>query len=153
LFHTQFIANSAEEALIIEPTLRCPGDLYSRLVELSLDTPYAENYWRPFLELPPIITKAKAGSHVVRHTVTFDYSGRFLGLQLSKPLAVKEFYPLMRVGERHSKAPAGRAGVLFLQFPTAEAQAGACESLLDRSALKYPTLEAEAEEGVAECAS
>jgi hypothetical protein len=137
LFHTQFIAQGAE-AWIVEPTLRCPGDLYSRLIELSLSMRYVENYWRPFVGQPPILTKPGVSNRVVRHTVTFAEAGSFHGLHFSDPFPVIEYYPLIRVGKPYGHAPQGRAGVLFLQFPTAEAQAAACEALLDRSALSYP---------------
>lgn len=152
LIHTQFIAQ-AEHAWIIEPTLRCPGDLYSRLIDLSLSMRYAENYWRPFLGEPPIVATPKKPNRVVRHTVTFTEPGSFQGLQFSSPWPVIEFYPLCRVGKAHAKAPLGRAGILFLQCSTDEAQAQACRALLDRSALVYRHAEAQAFQGVAECAS
>lgn len=51
LIHTQFILDG-EQPWLIEITRRCPGDLYSRLIELSGGSGYVSNYVSPFLDLP-----------------------------------------------------------------------------------------------------
>ena len=53
LIHTQFIRKD-EDFWLIEITRRCPGDLYSMLIELTTGIPYAELYAKPFLVEEPI---------------------------------------------------------------------------------------------------
>ncbi|MEE7547471.1 carbamoyl-phosphate synthase small subunit, partial [Xanthomonas sp. Kuri4-1] len=48
LVHTQFIA-SGEDFWLIELTRRCPGDLYSHLIEYATGAPYAALFAAPFL--------------------------------------------------------------------------------------------------------
>lgn len=136
LLHTQFIVQR-DDVWLLEVTLRCPGDLYSRLIDLTLSIGYAENYWRPFLGQPLIKTPPKCLNRVVRHTVTSAEARPFRGIAFSAPMPVIEFYPLSRVGKALGEAPQGRAGILFLECSTEVAQAAASEALLDRSALVF----------------
>lgn len=75
LIHTQFILRG-NEFWLIEITRRCPGDLYSQLIELSVGVPYAELYARPFVGLPyPGIDRVPAANWIMRHTMSLPKSG------------------------------------------------------------------------------
>ena len=52
LIHTQFIVRE-DKYRIVEMTRRCPGDLYSLLIEFSTGYPYAASYAAPFVGKEP----------------------------------------------------------------------------------------------------
>lgn len=119
LIHTQFISNGTKYWLI-EVTRRCPGDLYSQLIELSTGTPFAENYARPFIgmkiEAPPQNTK----NMIMRHTIT-DSEGCTLGsINFNLPIRIIKWTPVSLTGDRLRAAPQGRAAVFFAECSDAE---------------------------------
>lgn len=70
LVHTQFIKNG-ESFWLIEITRRCPGDLYSQLIELSTGFSYAETYARPFAKQNFSTEKTTLKqSWIMRHTIS-----------------------------------------------------------------------------------
>jgi predicted ATP-grasp superfamily ATP-dependent carboligase len=152
LVHTQFIVKD-EQLWLIEPTLRCPGDLYSRLMELSGVENYVRNYWSPFLGLPLVQSSQGPRTQIIRHTVTFTEPGVFDGLSFAEPLEVKEFYPLSRTGAAHASAPQDRAGVLFVHCRGEQELARAAARFIDRSALDYRGLPEAVIPGEVACAS
>lgn len=120
LFHTQFIRRG-DKLWLIEPTRRCPGDLYSRLVEMSTGLNYAENYTRPFIGLKhDFSSDSGARSLVIRHTVTDPVGGGFLALRFEEGLKIREFVPLGLSGDLMKPAPAGRVGIMFVGSDTTE---------------------------------
>jgi biotin carboxylase len=120
LLHTQFLWDG-KSVWLIEPTRRCPGDLYSRLIELSTGVNYAENYTRPFLGLThQFSTDTSIKSLVMRHTVTDRSGGNFWTLRFPKTANVFEFVALSRSGDPIKVAPAGRIGILFIGANTPE---------------------------------
>lgn len=134
LIHTQFISNG-NDVWLIEPTLRCPGDLYCRLIDLSGWGNYIKNYWRPFMGLPLLPILGGQKESVVRHTVTFSDSASFVGLRFNEALSVKEFYPLSRTGSKHKAAPLDRAGIIFINCDGVEELRRVANAFLSRSAL------------------
>lgn len=113
LVHTQFIRND-NSVWLIEPTRRCPGDLYSRLIEMSTNLNYAENYVRPFLGLPYSFTSdARVKRLVMRHTITDTEGGHFWTLRFNEVIKVSEYVALCISGDPIKPAPFGRIGILF----------------------------------------
>lgn len=122
LFHTQFICNG-NSIRIVEPTRRCPGDLYSRLIELSTGLNYAENYVRPFLGMKyQFSSDPSVKMFIIRHTVTESGGGFFYTLQFNQSVKLKEFVPLMLTGDKVRPAPVGRVGILFIEAQTLDEQ-------------------------------
>ena len=113
LIHTQFIRKD-DSVWLIEPTRRCPGDLYSRLIEISTDLNYSENYVRPFLGLPYRFTSdASVKRLVMRHTITNPDGGHFWTLRFNEVVEVSEYVALCISGDPIKPAPSGRVGILF----------------------------------------
>lgn len=111
LIHTQFIADG-DRFWIVEITRRCPGDLYSLLIELSTGFNYAENYARPFLG-QPFEGREGGRSAVMRHTITLREAQTFGSLRFHRPLNVEMFVPLALAGDQIAPSPFGRIGILF----------------------------------------
>src|SRR5471030_90925 len=119
LLHTQFIAND-DTFWLIELTRRCPGDLYSRLIELSTGQPYSAWFTHPFLsdssQFPFI--RPQHWRAVARHTISVQEKQRFSALSLGALDAkLIEVVPLKRPGEWVNPAPGDRAGIIFAEFP------------------------------------
>jgi hypothetical protein len=115
LVHTQFIKKEAQYWLI-EITRRCPGDLYSQLIELSTSPNYAENYARPFVGLPLEFTKGSEKRWVMRHTLTQAYEYTLGSLSFCVPLTIKKWVPICSTGDRLRASPFGRIGILFAEM-------------------------------------
>lgn len=118
LVHTQFIRNE-DSVWLIEPTRRCPGDLYSRLIEMSTGLNYAENYTRPFLGLMhQFSSDATVKSLVMRHTITDRFGGNFWTLHFPQAAKLREFVTLSLSGDAIKPAPVGRIGIMFVGADT-----------------------------------
>lgn len=119
LLHTQFIAND-KTFWLIELTRRCPGDLYSRLIELSTGQPYSAWFTHPFLgeksQFP--LTPPQHWRAVARHTISVKERQRFSSLKLgSLDAKFIEAIPFKQPGEWVNPAPGDRAGIIFAEFP------------------------------------
>lgn len=118
LLHTQFIADE-NDFWLIELTRRCPGDLYSRLIELSTGEAYAAGFVSPFIAHEVSFTTLRP-AHVraiARHTISSDTDTHFTGYRFA-PLAAQiiETIPLKLPGDRLQPAPGDRAGLVFAEF-------------------------------------
>jgi carbamoylphosphate synthase large subunit len=116
LIHTQFISNS-KNFWIIEVTRRCPGDLYSLLIELSTGFPYAATYTKPFLGLKndqqhTIERKAL----VFRHTISIQNKMNIHSINYNFPFKQIKFFPYSLTGDIVQESPYGRVGILFGAF-------------------------------------
>jgi len=82
LIHTQFISDNDTFSLI-EIARRCPGDLYSQLIQKSTGINYAELYSMPFcgLELPDSVEKQT--KYISRHTVSVDKKCIFISSSIN----------------------------------------------------------------------
>lgn len=116
LIHTQFLL-ARDGAYVVEVSRRCPGDLYSLLIEFSTGYPYAARYASFFVGRR---TAASMGQsrHVLRHTVTSDDDGVYGGLQLDGAMPVHSFFPLQSVGQKLLARQGNRAGILFCEAPS-----------------------------------
>ena len=113
LLHTQFIANG-KSFWLIELTRRCPGDLYSQLIELSTGYPYARAYLLPFLggNMPPQLHEMPC-LPIMRHTVTLSEARDLAYIHFNRPLQIERWTPLALVGDHISPSPLSRIGILF----------------------------------------
>ena len=112
LMHIQYIARG-NDYWVIEPTRRCPGDLYSELIRYSTGFTYAEAYIAPFAGTQFPSSVPGMGRHVVRHTVASDRCGIFESLAFSDHVHLTAWYPLARTGDSLAPSPGGRIGVAF----------------------------------------
>ena len=115
LIHTQFILNT-NKLWIIEITRRCPGDLYSDLIELSTGYPYAEEYTKYFININNTNSrKNKFYKRIVRHTLTSQIEHKLGFLEFSRSLHIKKFISILRYGDNIKIAPRGRVSLLFIE--------------------------------------
>lgn len=114
LVHTQFIS-SGEEFWLIEITRRCPGDLYSQLVELSTGLNYAENYTRPFLGMPFNFDKNKEQRWIMRHTLTQPIECILGALEFAVPTKLAKWVPTAITGDKLGASPYGRIAIMFAE--------------------------------------
>lgn len=118
LVHTQFIKNG-EKHWLIEVTRRCPGDLYSQLIELSTGSNYAENYVRPFINEPfDLRCNRKKSAWIMRHTISQSVECIFGSIQFHVPLHIENMVPLSLAGDQIKPSPHGRIAILFAKAHT-----------------------------------
>ncbi|AXS80367.1 acetyl-CoA carboxylase biotin carboxylase subunit family protein [Dechloromonas sp. HYN0024] len=119
LLHTQFILQG-DEFWLIEVTRRCPGDLYSQLIELATGTPYAELYARPFIDLSyPSLRKEQRPSWIMRHTMSLPMSGTLGCIQFNCSLLLERMYPMALAGDALRESPFGRLSLIFVRASSA----------------------------------
>lgn len=115
LLHTQFILTDSGDPSIIEVTRRCPGDLYSLLIEYSTGYRYAAKYASYFLGIHEE-TQVETRRYVLRHTVTSGGRNEiFAGLRMTSAFALRAFFPLGAVGHELLPRQGSRAGVMFCE--------------------------------------
>ena len=113
LIHTQFIKNG-DNYWLIEITRRCPGDLYSQLIELSTSYCYVENYTRPFINQELLVDDyINKKSWIMRHTLSQTTEGFFGSIQFRRPLLLEKMVPISLAGDYLKASPFGRVGILF----------------------------------------
>jgi predicted ATP-grasp superfamily ATP-dependent carboligase len=113
LIHTQFIVQG-DSFWILEVTRRCPGDLYSKLIEYSADFDYSKHYVDFILKSTPLPHKNFNKNRILRKTITFNEEALWYSIQNNnKNLSIIEFFPLATSGEKMEKAPKGRVGIVF----------------------------------------
>lgn len=119
LLHLQFICDD-ERIWWIEPARRCPGDLYSQLIELSYGPGYVDRYLAGFLGSAPAANTVTPPRPVLRHTLSCPAGEAFEGLEYSPPAPLRRFVPLMAPGQAAGELPR-RAGIGFYEFESREA--------------------------------
>lgn len=117
LVHTQFISNG-EAYWLIEITRRCPGDLYSQLIELSTGLNYVENYTRPFVGQGFSFNLAPKPSWIMRHTLTQPFEYILGSISFNTALNIKKWVPTSQTGDRLRASPYGRVAILFAEEET-----------------------------------
>ncbi|ARQ46417.1 ATP-grasp domain-containing protein [Oxalobacter formigenes] len=114
LLHTQFICND-DKFWLIELTRRCPGDLYSRLIQLSSGFQYAKMYIDGFLGNLRKSINENGKNYILRHTISTDREQDFYSINCQVPVCMIDYISLAKSGERIKKSPFGRVGVMFLK--------------------------------------
>jgi len=133
LIHTQFIFDGTFFWLI-EVTRRCPGDLYSKLIEFTTGFPYAEYYARPFIEQPVNITDINLNKlYVLRHTVTLDRERSFNSITFDLKVKILSYSSLALTGDIIKESPLSRIGLLFLSCNSIKEQVTLLNKLIDRN--------------------
>ncbi|MGM0490443.1 MAG: ATP-grasp domain-containing protein [Planctomycetota bacterium] len=137
LMHTQFIA---EEGCywIIEVARRCPGDIYSLLIEFSTGYPYAASYAAPFIGKSPVPRgEDNIQERIIRHTVTSGNAVSLWGLRFTMPVHVRLFVPLATSGDMIEPSPYGRVGIFFFRSPSDDEQEQLYRRLVDRELYSF----------------
>jgi biotin carboxylase len=120
LIHTQFI-KTKDSFRLIEITRRCPGDLYSLLIEKSTGFKHAEQYTKPFINEKIDTEKFKVTkSHILRHTMSLPTDGNVIGFGLSQNINIDLYIPLSKTGDEIKQSPFGRIGLVFIKCKTAK---------------------------------
>ncbi|TAI98565.1 carbamoyl-phosphate synthase small subunit [Pectobacterium versatile] len=117
VLHTQFITNGVDFWLI-ELTRRCPGDLYSQLIQYSTDIPYSTWFSMPFLgmKVPAGEKRPALKRHILRHTISTKNPAVFYSIEhYTPPCRVIETVVLKRCGENLNPAPFERAAIIFAE--------------------------------------
>ncbi|SEK36106.1 Formate-dependent phosphoribosylglycinamide formyltransferase (GAR transformylase) [Nitrosovibrio tenuis] len=131
LLHTQFIANG-DKFWIIECMRRCPGDLYSSLVELSTGVGYVDLYVRPFLgETIPADVQLGESRYFGRHTISTSQSLVNYTFSYNIPDASVRVVPLKSSGERLGIAPFDKLAILFAEYSSRSTMLEATPQLTD----------------------
>ncbi|MBV8280519.1 MAG: hypothetical protein JO347_00460 [Candidatus Eremiobacteraeota bacterium] len=111
--HAQFILDE-NRPFIVEVSRRCPGDLYSLLIEYSTGYQYAAKYASYFVQTQ--FDASRTGRrHVLRHTVSSVDDEIFGGLKLPHAKALIAFFPLQSMGQDLAGLQKTRAGILFCE--------------------------------------
>lgn len=120
LIHTQFISDN-ETFYLIEIARRCPGDLYSQLIQKSTGINYAELYSLPFLgiELPENIQQDEQ-KFISRHTVSVSEDCVFISASLNLDSPCIQNVQLKYSGEQMKAAPFDKSGIYFIEHHNAE---------------------------------
>lgn len=113
LLHTQFILEN-DYIWLIEMTRRCPGDLYSQLIELSTGFPYAKYYVLPFLGVKlNKDVQLETSIPIMRHTLTVDLDSIFGFIHFNQQITIERWIALSLVGDQLKPSPASRVGIVF----------------------------------------
>ncbi len=111
LLHIQFIKNN-EGIFIIEATRRCPGDLYSKLIEYSIGHEYAAKYASYFVG-QSIVNNCYQRRYVLRHTIKQIPKNYFHGMRVDHLQGIFNIIPTQRPGENSGVLNVMRTGIAF----------------------------------------
>lgn len=117
LIHTQFILKN-QKYWLLEATRRCPGDLYSLLIEKSTGYPYNQSYLAPFIgkrTLPFDEFYPTNENWITRFTLCPSSETFLESIKFSQPVWIEEFFPLQPMGTKLPSGPSGRAGIFFFK--------------------------------------
>lgn len=116
LFHVQFILDQ-KQYWILEATRRCPGDLYSILIELSTGYEYAKAYTAGFIRATaaPYVPEEALVRPIMRHTLAGQGSQYLSYWYSGAPINLVRCYPVTSCGSPWVEGCANRCAVLFLE--------------------------------------
>lgn len=114
LFHTQFLSKN-KEIWLIESARRCPGDLYSKLIQLSTGVDYPQKYIASFCEIELKQPLEMKSNPISRHTVSTQEECTYIASSLRLPHIESSFVALKKTGETLKSAPYDRAGIYFIE--------------------------------------
>ena len=116
LVHTQFV-KSGERLAILEMTRRCPGDLYSLLIEKSTGYSYAGKYASYFIG-KNLTTNQQIRRFVLRHTLKQLGSKNFGLIEHLPKHNFLELIPVVRLGEPIDPLSYSRVALSFSEVAT-----------------------------------
>lgn len=128
LVHTQLISDGSNIALV-EMSRRCPGDLYSLLIEYSTGFPYAAHYCAEFVGKKINPAKIRKNS-VLRHTIKQSNHPYFNGIQHAPLDRVFHIVQTVQTGKRLVEAKPTRVAVAFSEYPDTVALNAAYSNLV-----------------------
>ena len=117
LVHTQFLLKG-DQFWLVEITRRCPGDLYSQLIELSTGFPYVASYAKGFLGQRAAPGPLKQ-NFILRHTLTLPHEGLLQHLHFNHPVHMERWVPIAATGDLIAPSPVGRMALLFARCANA----------------------------------
>jgi biotin carboxylase len=117
LVHTQFLLKG-DKFWLVEITRRCPGDLYSQLIELSSGFPYVASYAKGFLGQRTAPGALKQ-NFILRHTLTLPHEGLLQHLHFKHPVHMERWVPIAATGDFIAPSPVGRMALLFARCANA----------------------------------
>jgi ATP-grasp domain len=132
LMHAQFIFDG-QRISIVEVSRRCPGDLYSLLIEYSTGYRHAAKYASYFIKAEEHSDRAQR-RHILRHTVGSINDAILGGISFNTPLISRGFFPLQPVGQVVRGRQGSRVGILFCEFVSHEQLREAYALFLSRAA-------------------
>jgi len=133
LMHAQFVYDG-RDFWLIELTRRCPGDLYSNLIDYSTGFQYTEYYVSPFLNRKIVKSGYKSkNTFVIRHTITSEKDIYFHSISFNEKINVIDYIPLSISGDKVRKSPCSRIGILFLVSDFISEHNNLLNSLINRS--------------------
>lgn len=121
LIHTQFILKK-EMPYIIEITRRCPGDLYSLLIQKATGFPYAKRYAATFLPNKQSFRRKKAMPFTVRYTMSESVGFSFRSIKIAPKMSINEIFVLEKSGQQLEPSPRGRVALAFFNPKTRSSQ-------------------------------
>lgn len=114
LLHTQFISDG-KKIYLVESCRRCPGDLYSLLIQKSTGINYASLFVSSFIESPfPEVIQAHRRNYS-RHTLSVDRDVIFMSARMALENSKISYVPIKKAGELLRAAPMDRAGIFFVE--------------------------------------
>ena len=120
LVHTQFISDNSKYWLI-EMTRRCPGDLYSYLIEFSTEINYSDLYVNSYLDRKgPARKKLPNVKFYARHTLSSSIEIKFSGVEINVNCLQTTVFNLKKLGEEIKAASLDRAAIIFLKYKTSK---------------------------------
>lgn len=134
LVHVQFIYSN-NEPVLIEIARRCPGDLYSLLIEYSTGYKYAAKYASYFVD-GSTDAEIKQQDYILRHTLSSETDDVLGGLEFELIENVRAMYPLQTVGEDVVSNQKTRIGLLFTSYSKKDDLVNAYDRYMDRTAYK-----------------
>lgn len=132
LIHTQFI-KKGDSFWLIEITRRCPGDLYSQLIELSTGYKYAQTYAQPFIKRKISMKKNKLKkSWIMRHTISQSVESVFGSIKFNYPVLMEKIVQISLAGDVVKASPFGRIALIFLRSNSKEELMAIYQKTLDK---------------------
>ena len=114
-FHIQFILKGSK-IFLIELMLRCPGDLYGRLVELSTNFDYFGNYVKAYIDSYKLTENFPKAALKIKRVTYKVKPGQVIPI-IAKSSERIEFHQTRPFNEKNSSSKSLRYGVAFLKKP------------------------------------
>lgn len=112
LLHLQYIAQG-DDFWLIEPARRCPGDLYSELINRATGYPYAHAYIAAFTGTAVPRKAPGPREYTVRHTLASRQAGTLDFIDFANVSALSGWYPIAPAGMPLAPSPGGRVAISF----------------------------------------